>query len=174
MLWKAARKGETAVIPTPIYSDNHVYVSSGYGTGCNLFKIIADGGKFTAEQVYANKVMVNHHGGVIKLGDYVYGFSDSKGWTCQNFKTGEAKWQEKGQLGKGSIVYADARFYLRLEEKKGTIAIIEASPDGYKEHGRFDPPDRTDKNSWAHPVVIDGKLYIRDQDTLLCYNVKGK
>jgi outer membrane protein assembly factor BamB len=162
------------VIPTPICADDHVYVTSGYGVGCNLFKISAAGGKFAAEQVYANKVMVNHHGGVVKLGDYVYGHSDSKGWTCQNFKTGEAKWQEKGKVGKGALVYADGRLYLRQEDKEGTIALIEASPDGYKELGRFDQPDRTKKNSWAHPVVVDGKLYIRDQDTLLCYDVKAK
>jgi outer membrane protein assembly factor BamB len=174
VLWKARRKGETAVIPTPVYDSGLVYVTSGYGVGCNLFKVDGSADKFSANQVYANKVMVNHHGGVIKIGDYVYGYSDSKGWTCQNFKTGEVKWQDKAKCGKGSIAYADGRFYLREEEKAGNIVIIEASPDGYKEHGRFGQPDRTDKNSWAHPVVANGRLYIRDQDLLLCYDVKGK
>jgi outer membrane protein assembly factor BamB len=174
VLWRARRKGETAVIPTPIYDSGYVYVTSSYGTGCNLFKITSSNNKFSAEQVYANHVMVNHHGGVIKVGDYVYGYSDNKGWTCQDFKTGEAKWQEKQKLGKGSIAYADGRLYLRLEEKAGTIALIEASPEGYKEHGRFDQPDRSDKNSWPHPVIANGRLYIRDQDVLLCYEVSGK
>jgi outer membrane protein assembly factor BamB len=174
LLWKAPRKGSTAVIPTPIYDDGFVYVTSGYGAGCNLFKINSDSGKFTAEQVYANRVMVNHHGGVIKVGDYVYGYSDGKGWTCQDFKSGEAKWQDKTKLGKGSLVYADGRFYLRQEDKNGTVALIEASPEGYREHGRFDQPDRSSKKSWPHPVVAGGKLFLRDQDVLLCYDVKGR
>ena len=115
--------------------------------------------------------MVNHHGGVIKIDDYLYGFSDSKGWTCQDFKTGEAKWQEKEKLGKGSLVYADGRFYLRQESGRGTVVLIEASPQGYKEHGRFDQPDRSSEHSWPHPVVAGGKLYLRDQDVLLSYDV---
>lgn len=173
LLWKARRKGNVAVIPSPIYSDGFVYVSSGYGVGCNLFKVSADSGKFSAEQVYANKIMANHHGGVIKVGDYVYGYSEGKGWTCQDFKSGEAKWQEREMLGKGSIAYADGHFYLRQEDRKGTVALIEASPEGYREHGRFDQPDRSSKNSWPHPVIAGGKLYLRDQDVLLCYGVKG-
>jgi outer membrane protein assembly factor BamB len=174
LLWSVRRKGNVAVIPSPVYDDGQVYVSSGYGTGCNLFKISASGGKFSGEQVYANKVMANHHGGVLKVGDYVYGYSDAKGWTCQDFKTGEAKWQEREKMKKGSLVCADDRLYLRQEDGKGTVALIEPSPDGYKEHGRFDQPDRSTKNSWPHPVVIGGRLYLRDQDVLLCYNVKAK
>jgi outer membrane protein assembly factor BamB len=174
LLWRAPRRGATAVIPTPIYFDNFVYVTSGYGIGCNLFKVTKSSGEFSAEQVYANKVMVDHHGGVIRIGENVYGHSDGKGWTCQALKTGAPVWQEKQKLGKGSIAYADGRFYLRSEEKKGTVALIEASPEGYKEHGRFDQPDRSEKESWAHPVIAGGKLYLRDQDLLLCYDLKAK
>ncbi len=173
LLWRANRKGRVAVIPSPICDDGYVYVSSGYGVGCNLFKITGSGGSFGAEQVYANKVMANHHGGVIKIGDYVYGYSDGKGWTAQNFKTGAAKWQEN-KLGKGSLVYADGHFYLRQEDGKGTVALIAASPDGYQEHGRFDPPNRSSKNSWPHPVIAGGRLYLRDQDILLCYDLTAK
>lgn len=174
LLWKVRRKGNVAVIPSPVYDNGLVYVSSGYGVGCNLFKISAADGKFSGEQVYANKVMANHHGGVVRVGDYVYGYSEGKGWTCQDLKSGEAKWQEREKLGKGSLVCADGRLYLRKEDGKGTVALIEPSPEGYKEHGRFDQPDRSGKNSWPHPVVIDGRLYLRDQDVLLCYNVKAK
>lgn len=173
LLWRAPRKGNVAVIATPIFDEGFAYATSGYGVGCNLFKVTAATGQFTTERVYANKVMANHHGGVIKLGDYVYGFSESKGWTCQNFKTGEAKWQQNG-IGKGSIAYADGRFYLRKEDGAGTVALIEASPDGYKELGRFDQPNRSGKNSWPYPVIAGGKLYLRDQDTLLCYDIKAK
>jgi len=173
VLWRAVRAGRTAVIPTPIYSDGFVYVTSSYGTGCNLFKITVAEGKFTAEEVYANKVMANHHGGVIKVGDCVYGYSEGKGWVCQDFKTGESKWEEKEKLGKGSILCADGHFYLRTEDK-GTIAFIDASPAGYQEHGRFEQPDRSKNKAWPHPVICGGKLYLRDQDALLCYDVKAK
>ncbi len=173
LLWRAARKGETAVIPTPIYHDGQVYVSSGYGVGCNLFKITADDGKFSAEESYANKVMTNHHGGVVLVGKYLYGFSEGKGWTCQDLETGKAVWQKHG-IGKGSLVYADGLLYLRAEGGAGTVAIIKASPDGYKELSRFDPPDRSEKNSWPHPVVTGRRLYLRDQDVLQCYDVRGK
>jgi len=173
LLWRAPRKGATAVIPTPIVHENFVYVTSGYGAGCNLFEITATSGKFTAKQVYANKVMVNHHGGVLRWKDHVYGYSESKGWTCQEFATGKEVWQVKDKLGKGSLIYADDRLYLRQEDGKGTVALIEASPAGYQERGRFDPPARSDKNSWSHPVIANGKLYLRDQDALLCYELKA-
>jgi outer membrane protein assembly factor BamB len=173
VLWKTARKGATAVIPTPIYADGHVYVTSGYDIGCNLFKV-AKGSDFTAAQVYANKVMVNQHGGVVKLGDYLYGHSDTKGWTCQDFKSGEARWQEKKQLGKGSLVYADGHLYCREEAEKGVVALVEATPSGFVEKSRFSPPDRSGKKSWPHPVIAGGQLYLRDQDVLLCYDVKAR
>jgi outer membrane protein assembly factor BamB len=172
LLWRAERRGRTATIPTPIYKDNHVYVASGYGVGCNLFKI-TPGSKFKAEEVYKNNVMVNHHGGVILHEDHLYGYSDGKGWVCQNFKTGDMVWSDK-KLGKGSISYADGHLVLRDEGGSGTIVLIEASPDAYKEKGRFDQPDRSDKRSWPHPVIAGGKLYVRDQDLLLCYDVKQK
>jgi outer membrane protein assembly factor BamB len=172
LLWHATRHGSTAVIPTPICHDDHVYVTSGYGIGCNLFKITKTSDEFKAEEVYAKKVMVNHHGGVVRVGDYLYGYSDGKGWVCQNFKTGEAGWEEKGKLGKGSLTCADGHLYLRSESGKGTVVLIEATPQAFKEKGRFDQPDRSQQNSWAHPVVANGKLYLRDQDVLLCYDVK--
>jgi outer membrane protein assembly factor BamB len=173
LLWRAPRRGNIAIIPSPVCRDGLVYVTSSYGTGCNLFKITAAGGQFLAEQVYANKVMANHHGGVIRIGHYLYGYSEGKGWTCQDFETGEAKWQDK-RFGKGSLVYADGRLYLRQEDNQGTLALIEASAEGYREHGRFDQPGRSSQKSWPHPVIAGGKLYLRDQDLLLCYDVKAK
>ena len=118
--------------------------------------------------------MVNHHGGAILVGGYLYGYSDGKGWTCQDFKFGQAKWQDKERLGKGCLTYADGHLYLRQEDGPGTVALIDASAAGYKEHGRFNPPFRSDQNAWTHPVISSGKLYLRDQDVLLCYDVKAK
>ena len=161
------------MIPTPVYNDNHVYVTSGYGTGCNLFKIAKTNAGFTATQVYANKVMVNHHGGVLLRGDHIYGYSDGKGWSCQEFKTGKAVWQQK-TLAKGSLIYADGRLYCREEGGRGTLALLEASPGRYQERGRFEQPDRTKRPSWSHPVIANGKLYIRDQDLLFAFDVRKK
>jgi outer membrane protein assembly factor BamB len=174
VLWKAPRKGATAVIPTPIYKDNHVYVTSGYGIGCNLFKITEAGGAFSAAQVYANKVMKNHHGGVILVGDHLYGHSDSVGWVCQEFASGKSVWEEEKKAGKGAIAYAGGMLVLREEKKKGShVVLIEATPSGFKESGRFEQPDQSGKEAWPHPVIVGGRLYLRDQDVLLCYDVQG-
>ncbi len=174
VLWQAKRPGRTAVIPTPVVQGDLVYVTSGYGVGCNLFRVSSSGSGFKAEEVYANKGMVNHHGGVVLVNDHIYGYSDGKGWVCQEFKTGKTVWEEKQKLGKGAISYADGHLYLRSEGDKGTVALIEATPRGYKESGRFDQPDRSEQNSWPHPVIAGGRLYLRDQDFLLCYDVKSK
>ncbi|MGO8699448.1 MAG: PQQ-binding-like beta-propeller repeat protein [Limisphaerales bacterium] len=171
VLWQAARKGNVAVVPTPLVTGGLVYVTSGYGAGCNLFKVTGAGGQFSVEQVYANHVMVNHHGGVVQVGDYIYGYSDGKGLTCQNAKTGEAVWAEKNAIKKGSIAYADGKLYLR-EEDTGTVGLIDASPSAYAEKGRFQQPERKPEKAWTHPVIANGKLYIRDQDLILCYDIK--
>jgi len=172
VLWRAARAGRTAIIPTPICHDDQVYVTSGYGVGCNLFKVTKTGDTFAANQIYANRDMVNHHGGVLRVGDHLYGYSDGKGWICQEFTTGRTVWAEKRALGKGSLTCADGHLILRSESGGGTLVLIKATPEGFQETGRFDPPDRSNKNSWPHPVVAGGRLYVRDQDVLLCYDLK--
>jgi outer membrane protein assembly factor BamB len=171
VLWRAARKGSVAVIPTPVVSGNLVYVTSGYNAGSHLFKVTSNGGKFSAEQVYANRAMAVHHGGVVKVGGYLYGYSDSKGFTCQNFQTGELVWSEKGKIKKSCVSYADGRLYCR-EEDNGTMVLLDASPAGYQEKGRFVQPDRASEKAWPHPTIANGRLYLRDQDLLLCYDLK--
>jgi hypothetical protein len=173
LVWRANRHGVTAVVPTPVYADHQVYVTSGYGVGCQAFRIARDAAGFKAEPAYANQVMVNHHGGVVLVAGYVYGHSDSKGWVCQDFKTGAVVWSHHG-VGKGSLCCADGHLYLRSESGGGTLALVEASPRAYAEKGRFEQPNRSDKNSWVHPVVANGRLYLRDQEVLLCYDVEKK
>jgi outer membrane protein assembly factor BamB len=173
LLWRHDRPGKTAVIPTPVVKDNYIFVTSGYKVGCDLFKINAEGGTFKAEKVYSNKDMENHHGGVILLDGKVYGHSGNGGWTCMDMMSGEVIWRG-GKLGKGTIAYADGRFVCREEGGNGDIVLIEASPAGWKEHGRFKQPDRSRKEMWPHIVIANGKMYIRDQATLLCYDVKAK
>lgn len=173
LLWQADRSGGTAVIPTPIYFDNHVFVTSGYGAGCSCFKITAEGGAFSAKEVYSNKEMTDHHGGVLRVGENLYGHSDNGGWKCMEMKTGKVLWKNPG-VGKGSLTFADGHLYLRSEAGSGRIALVEASPEAYKQTGEFNQPNRAKENSWPHPVVSGGKLYIRDQDILLCYDIKAK
>lgn len=175
LLWRAARKGAVAVIPTPVVHDDCVYVTSGYNIGCNLFRVSSGQSGFQVQQVYANKIVANHHGGVVLVGDHIYGHSDSQGWVCQEFMTGKAVWSEKSKVGKGSILYADGHLYLREEDKgKSSIVLIEATPAGYKEKGRFEQPNHSGKEAWPHPVIANGKLYLRDQELLFCYDVKSK
>lgn len=174
LLWKSDFPGRTAVIPTPIVKDNQVYVTAGYGAGCKLIKI---GPGNEASDVYKNAVMKNHHGGVILVGDHLYGHSDGPGWVCQNFKTGEEVWSERNALGKGAIAYADGRLYC-LDEGNGTVVLIEAMPSGWKEHGRFklDPQSKVRAQQgrvWTHPVISNGRLYLRDQELIYCFDVKA-
>ncbi len=175
VLWKAPRKGQTAVIPTPVIADDHVYVTSGYRIGCNLFRVSAAGGGLQVEQVYANKGMVNHHGGVVKIGAHLFGYSDGAGWVWQDFKSGDTvHTTDSRKLGKGAVTAADGMLYLRFEGKQGTVVLLDASAPGWNEKGRFEQPDRSDKNSWPHPVIANGRLYLRDQGVLLAYDVKRR
>jgi outer membrane protein assembly factor BamB len=173
-LWKSPFPGKTAVIPTPIVKDNFVYVAAGYGVGCKQIKVNADN---SVETVYENKVMKNHHGGVILVGEHLYGHSEGPGWVCQNFKTGEEVWSHRG-FGKGAVAYADGMLYC-MDENGGNVVLAEASPAGWKEHSRFklDPQSKIRNPQgriWTHPVISNGKLYLRDQDLLHCYDIKQK
>ncbi|MCF7708433.1 MAG: PQQ-like beta-propeller repeat protein [Verrucomicrobia bacterium] len=171
-LWRAARKGKTAVIPTPVVKPPFIYVTSGYGAGCNLFKVTRNGTDFAVEEVYANKLIVNHHGGVVLMDGYIYGHSDTEGWVCQDLETGEAMWNERRQQRKGSIAGFPGHLILRAEANEGTVVLLKATPDGFTERGRFDQIGRSDKNSWPHPVIANGRLYLRDQGRLLAYKIR--
>ncbi|HLY11844.1 MAG TPA: PQQ-binding-like beta-propeller repeat protein [Planctomycetota bacterium] len=173
LLWSIARAGKTAIIPTPIYKDGLVFVTSGYGVGCNAFKVTESGGKYSVEEAYSGKQVANHHGGVLLVGDQLYELDDSNEMRCVEFKTGKVLWHDKS-VGKGSIAYADGHFVVRGESKKGEIALVEASSAGYKETGRFKLPEFSGMPQWPHPVIIGGHLYIRDEDTLYAYDVKAK
>jgi len=170
VLWEAKRQGRSAVIPTPIYKDGIVFVTSGYGVGAHAFRITSHDGQFKAEEIYANRELANHHGGAILVGDYIYMSAEPGRLTCAEFRTGKIIWKDDS-VGKGSLVYADGNLILRSEN--GPVALVEATPEGYRERGRFQQPERSKYNSWPHPVVTGGRLYLRDQDVLLCYDLKA-
>ena len=119
--------------------------------------------------------MKNDHGGVVLVGEHVYGYSDRRGWICQDFEKGKEIWSEKEALEAGSVIYADGNLYC-YEEDSGTVALVEASPKGWNEKGRFEIPQHGKKAAkgrhWTHPVIADGRLYLRDQELLFCYKIK--
>lgn len=176
-LWRYDKPANGMAIncATPIYNDGTVFAASAYNTGGGLVKLSKDGDGVKADEVYFTKDMQNHHGGIILLDGYLYGANGGNGGgnlVCLDFKTGEVAWKER-DVPKGSIALADDRFYYRTEDK-GTLLLIEPSPKKYIERGRFEQPNRSHAKAWTHPVIANGKLYVRDQDVLFCYDVKEK
>ncbi|MEN6574811.1 MAG: PQQ-binding-like beta-propeller repeat protein [Phycisphaerales bacterium] len=164
---------------TALYHDGMVFASSAYGAGAGLVKLSKDAdGAVQAEEVYATADMQNHHGGMILLDGCLYGASggnEGGALVCLDFKTGKVLWDQRATVGrraKGSLALADGRLYYRMED--GAVLLIEPNPQQYVERGRFEQPDRTRLPAWAHPVIANGKLYIRDQDVLFCYDIKVK
>jgi outer membrane protein assembly factor BamB len=178
VLWQYQPKQNfrTAVIPTPLVHGDLVYFTVGYGVGCDLLRLSHQDGTFKVESLYdaeARRNVENKHEAVVLVGDYVYGWTDSQRgrWVCQEFKTGKVVWESKA-LGKGSVSYADGHLYC-YSEGDGTAVLVRATPEGWKEDGRFHVPRNKKKGSvWTHPVVANGHLYLRDQDLLFCYDVK--
>lgn len=169
-LWRyESPANRTANCSTPIYRDQHVFAASSYGTGGGLARLAAGPDGVAATEVYFTRRMQNHHGGMVLVGDHLYGF-DGSNLTCLNWKSGEVAWSDRS-VGKGSLVAADGHLYARSE--RGPVALVEATPTGYREKGRFEQPERSREAAWAHPVVAGGRLYLRDQDQLFCYDVKG-
>lgn len=166
----------TAVIPTPLVWDDYVFVSSGYGTGAALLKLTKDGGGVKAEEQYFLKAgdFQNHHGGMVRIGDYIYaGTGHNNGFPiCIEWKTGKIVWNKDRGPGRESaaVIAADGNLYFRYQD--GTMALISASPDGYKENGVFKLPF-IDGPSWPHPSIDGGKLYLRSQDVLMCFDLKA-
>jgi alcohol dehydrogenase (cytochrome c) len=181
-LWRYDRPANGMGIncSTPLYQDGVVFAASAYGAGGGAVKLSKDGNSgVKAQEVWFSRNMENHHGGVVLIDGWLYGANGGNGGgypVCLDFKTGEVLWNErdagKRRVRKGSITVADGRLYYRTEE--GSILLIEPSAKEYRERGRFEQPDRTKLPAWAHPVIANGKLYIRDQDTLFCYDVKAK
>jgi outer membrane protein assembly factor BamB len=168
-LWgQRASANDTANCSAPLAVDNVVFTASGYGTGSALFRLASRNNSTQSEVVYASKEMQNHHGGMVLLDGYVYGFDDAI-LTCLNLRTGKPEWQNRS-VGKGSVTFADGKLFLRSEE--GPLAMARATPSGYEERGRFSPPNRSGRPAWAHPVIAGGRMYIRDQETLTVFKVK--
>jgi outer membrane protein assembly factor BamB len=174
LLWRYEKsaKGSPAVIITPLIDGDLIY-SGAFRAGAAVVKPVKKDGAFSVEELYFNNKLPIGLGGVVKVGDYLYG-SSSQSTMCVEFKTGAVKWEERS-IGPCSWLVADNRIYVHAE--KGEVALIEPSAEAYREKGRFSPPNQPDhgqSKAWAYPVVANGRLYIRDWTSLWCYDVKAK
>lgn len=171
-LWRyeASARGSPANIPTPVAHDGHVYSATARGGG-GLVKLTPAGDGVKAEQVYFDKKLPHAIGGSVVLDEHLYGTTNAA-MMCVEFLTGKEKWSERG-IGAASVTYADGRLYLHGEN--GDVALVEPSPEEYREKGRFTPPEAPDRGTskaWAYPVVANGRLYVRDMGTVWCYDVR--
>jgi outer membrane protein assembly factor BamB len=176
LLWKYEKLGHnTANIPTPIVLGDRVFCAAGYGKGGALLQLVHDNDGVTVKELYFNPQLTNKHGGLVVVGDHVYGDQDDSGHPfCADLKTGKVAWrkEDRGEgQGSASVAYADGRLYFRYEN--GITALVEASTDSYKEISTF-PIPKHEGPSWAHPVVAGGRLYLREAGTVWCYDVKQK
>ncbi len=174
LLWHYDKLGNnTANIPTPIILGNLIFCSAGYGKGGALLEQIVQGDGVKVSERYFKPELTNKHGGLVVVGDYVYGDRDDSGMPfCAEVKSGKVIWRRKSRgQGRGSaaVTYADGRLYFRYDN--GVMALVPATPTEYTETGTFKIPN-AETQSWAHPVVADGKLFLREQDILWCYDVK--
>lgn len=168
-----------ANIPTPIIYGDYVFCATGYFAGSALLKLTASDNGVNAQEVYFldAKTFQNHHGGFVRVGDYVYsGHDHNKGKPiCIEIKTGKVMWQEEQPgAGTGSVLYADGNLYFRYEDD--ILALIEANPQKYNLKSTFRLPKRKTMSNpgWPHPVISDGKLYVRHSDVLFVYDIKAE
>ncbi len=167
-LWRYDKTSNGSMnAPTPIFSNSSVF-SASTRKGAGLAKLAAEGDKITPTEVYSQAKLQNHHGGLVLVGDSIYGTASAL--MCVDFATGKVQWEDRS-VGKGSIAAADGHLYVRGEN--GQVALVDASPAAYKELGRFTPEGSSSKNCWPHPVIANGHLLLRDQGTLSSYDVKA-
>jgi outer membrane protein assembly factor BamB len=174
ILWSVDKIKATAVIPTPVVRGDLVLLAAGYGLGGTLLRQVPKGDGITVETVYPlTKTLANKHGGIVLVGDYLYGDSEDGGRPfCVEFKTGKQMWKERGAGGSASLVAADGHLYMHYAS--GTVALVKATPEGYKVVSSFKIPHSGDRPGWAHPIIADGKLFVRGEDYVRCYDIKGE
>jgi outer membrane protein assembly factor BamB len=170
LMWRNSQASNgTANIATPVYSDGKVFFTSSYGTGASLLGLRTTGNEVRAQEIYFTRDMKNHHGGVVLVNGHIYGYNDSI-LTCLEFASGKMVWRDRS-VGKGAVTYADGHLYILSENN--VVGLVEATPAGYREKGRFSITDQG-WPSWAHPAVSGGRLYIRNQGTLTSYDVRAR
>ncbi len=175
LLWRYERssKNSPAPIVTPLVENGFVYAGA-YRAGGGLIHVVKKGETFETEEVYFSAKMPFGNGSVIKSGEYFFG-EIGPALACVEFKTGNIKWEERVP-GPSACVLAEGLIYCHCES--GEVVVFEPSGEAYHEKGRFNPPglpsrgDEMDK-AWTHPVLANGRLYIRDKESLWCYDVRS-
>jgi outer membrane protein assembly factor BamB len=177
-LWryKEVAKGPAQYF-TPVARGEYVY-GGALGVGGGMVRLKLDQGGVAAEQVYFTRGLPNGIGGAVLVGDTLYGTEAGATLVAADFITGKVKWQDKS-IGWSSVAYADGHLY--LHGINGEVALVEASPDAYREKGRFTPPAQPKKKqagpfpegAFAYPVIANGRLYIRDLGTLWAFDIKA-
>jgi outer membrane protein assembly factor BamB len=166
LLWRNKKVANgTANIATPIAFDGRVFFSTDYGTGCLLLDVRSGG----ARELYFNREMKNHYSSSVLHQGYLYGFSSSI-LTAMRFEDGSVAWRDRS-VGKGSVTYADGHLYVLSEA--GRVALVEATPAGYREKSRFSIP-AGDFPTWTPPVIAHGRLYLREQDRLYAFDIRAR
>lgn len=173
-LWRYEQtaKGSPANIPTPVAEKNFVYTSTARG-GAGLVRVKQSSGEFAADQVYFSAELPKSIGGSVLVDGNLYG-TTTQGLMCVEFEAGQTRWTDRS-IGAASVCYADGRLYLHGEN--GEVALVEATPEAYREKGRFIPTARPDIGSskdWTYPVVANGRLYVRSGAALWCYDISRK
>ena len=162
-LWRQVWKTSYGVnAATPVLADGEVFVSSGYGTGCAKYKI----GASALTEVWRNKNMRNHVNSCVLVNGFLYGFDENE-LKCLDWKTGEVKWVEKS-YGKGALMVADGK--LILYSQNGKLGIAEASSTGFKQLASFQA--LKGDNTWANPVLANGRIYVRSLDAVAAFDVR--
>lgn len=177
LLWRYdAVANDTANIATPIVDGDYVFASSGYDTGSALLKLKpTTGGGVDCEEVYFldARTLQNKHGGMVLVDGHVYcGHGNGNGLPlCLELATGKVVWGPKRGPGRGevSLLHADGHLLWRYED--GLLSVTRASTAGYEEIFQFKPAHQ-EKKSWSYPALADGRLYLREQDRLMCYELR--
>lgn len=187
LLWKRDHKGPTedAPTPSPVVLGNRVYYNFGYEPHAALIEVSGKGGKWTTKDVWASETIGSRQGGTVIVDGHIYGFHENARWMCQELETGKIVWGESGRqlLKAGTVIAADGKLFVVEEDmrKPGQattyVSLLNASPDGMKVLSQFMLPgqSKTRKPSakvWTHPSLSEGKLYVRDNELLYCYEVK--
>jgi len=170
LMWRhRPAANNTANIATPVFFDNKVFYASAYGTGGVLLGLRAENGEVRAQEIYMTREMQNHHGGVVLVNGYLFGYNNAI-LTCLEFATGKMMWRNRS-VGKGSLTAADGHLYILGEDH--VVGLVEATASGYREKGRFEIRD-LGLPAWSHPVVSNGRLYIRNLGTLTSYDIRAR